>query len=533
MSPRKSNSKSKSRLFPKFKSKSGKARSKYFKIQIVLVAILLIFVAYLASYWISHGFSMGDNVVGTLDGFYMKIDSPLNNAIYTQGHMITFSGGSLGGTLRQAIIWNNEYNVGVPCNVVGTQFSVQIPGDRLLPGRHTFVVQGQNIDGAWSKTTSVDLVIMPSGDEGDTYVDWGEVPHYEQEPAGLFRPIIDIWTGIVGRVEQGTRFNDFNGDGIDDRLQSSPLSPRYNPLGLPIMFIIFILVVGLIIGLIVYYAYNYYKRKEYHRVKVAKRIASGKGTRDWYLKLASLPLTESRIGEKLTKAEQENIMLKKDLQSARSKIEFERSVLSSKIARLDERRKNLIRQRQELMHKLRSANSKGFSTYIDPRRRIGINPESRYNSLNSRTDAVKEQMNFSNDKSKIANQLAKLNHQMKVYDVEMRKMKARDDLMRYRKEDPKNVKGANWFERQIEKLNSEQDMLSDMYKYQLNRERMKREQDQKRFRDILQRLQREKNELKKEKNIRILIEPKGGGGNTNRNVRGVRYGRKKKQKNKR
>jgi hypothetical protein len=534
MSPRKYNSKNKSRLFPKFRSKSATKRSKYFKIQIVLISIILIFVAYMVSYWIGNGFSLGDNVIGKQDGFYMNIDSPLNEAVYTQGHTITFSGGSLGGTLRQTIIWNDAYNVGVPCNVIGTQFSVRIPGERLFPGRHTFVVQGQNIDGAWSKTSSVDIIIMPSGDGEDTYVDWGEVPHYAHEPTGLFRPIVDIWDGIVGRAEQGTRFNDFNGDGIDDRLQSSPLSPRHNPLGLPIMLIIFALLIAGIVALIVYYSFNHYKRKEYHRVRVARKISSDKSARDWYLKLASLPLTESKLGEKLSKAERENILLKKDLQSSHAKLAYERSILSSKVARLDERRKNLLQQRQNLINKLRNANTKSLSTYFDPRRHVGINPESKYNALDSRVNAVKKQMSFSEDKNKISEQLAKLNHKMQVYDVEMKKLRARDNLLKHIRDDPKDVKGSSWFARNIEGLKSEQNMLTDVYKYRLDNERIKREQDQKRFRDIVQKLEREKAELKKEKNIRILIEPKSGNRKSvkHQNNRGVDYGRTKKKKSK-
>jgi flagellar basal body-associated protein FliL len=532
MSPRnKKNSKNDSSndsLFSSIFNKPKKKRGPIFKIQVVLIVIILILVAYLFSYWIGNGFSIGDNIVGTDGGFYLKIDNPHSGAVYNQGEVIKFTGGSMGGTLRQAILWDDAHNVGVPCNVVGTRFSVSIPGERLSPGLHTLVVQGQGVDGGWSQKTSVDIKIMESGPGGDTTMDFGEHPLSEDQPEGLFAPIQDIWNGIIGQAEQGTGDNDLNGDNVDDRLQASFLSPRHNPFNLPLMVILLAVIIAILVALILYYAYNYHKRKQDYKQKMAENISSKKATREWYLKLAALPLSFTEVGKKLKQTRLEKAALEKNLQSAKSKLAHERVNLSSKIARLDERRKTLLAKQKMLMNDLKQNRYNNVKSIIDPRRVIG-RPGNRLEAVDGRKNVLSRRKQLNDKRHEMAKKLAEIRYRAKRYDIEQKKLRARKNRLQYEEQYPEDERGINWFDRQIKNLKYEQDRLSDTYNHQLELEKMKRRRDQETFKSILKRLEKEKERLKEEKQVNIMVKT-GNGSNRERKLPLSRFRKPPKNK---
>ena len=502
MSPRNlSNAKKKRKYFisSKLKSIFGK-KGAIGKIQIVLIIAIIILASFLATYWIGNGFSTEDNIIGTKGGFYLNIDSPLNGAVYTQGNNIDFRGGSLGGTLRQAILWDNDYNVGIPCNVIGTRFSVTIPGERLSPGLHTLVVQGQSVDGGWSEKTSVDIKIMEGG-SGSNTMDFGENT-IDNPPAGLFQPIIDIWNGITGQIEQGTGDNDLNGDNIDDRLQSSFLSPRYNPMNLPWMMIIIVLIIAGLLSLVVYYAFKYKKQNQYYKVRLAQNILSKPETRKWYTKLAVMPFRTKSVSEELMQTKQENLELKKKLGIIKSNVVKDRRNLLKKLDSMKDRRYKLLSQRQALIFKLREVNGFGGQGFFS---NLGSkNPD----SLSERKEDIRKTMELSDKRAKVSSNLNSLDYKMEEYNLEKEKLRLKDSLLRYRKENPEDAKGIRQYLKKISLLEAKQDMILDKYKKDIARANYERMQERKQFENIMEKIEKEKKELEKNKGVKILIVPK-------------------------
>ena len=88
-------------------------------IQYLAIVLIVVLIAFLAMYWMGNGFHLTDTIVSSSDDFYIRIDQPTSGSSFTQSHTFTIRGGSLGGTLSKVHIWDQAYNVGIPCNVLG------------------------------------------------------------------------------------------------------------------------------------------------------------------------------------------------------------------------------------------------------------------------------------------------------------------------------------------------------------------------------------------------------------------------------
>jgi hypothetical protein len=510
MSPRKSNNSNNIvRYSIKSKLNNSLKKKRYIsKVQVILVVIILVLVSFLAYYWIGNGFSLNDNIIGTNSSFHLNIDSPLNGAIYTQGNTIEFRGGSLGGTLRQAILWDADYNVGIPCNIIGTKFSVMIPAERLSVGDHTFVVQAQSIDGGWSQRTSVDVYIAEGGSGEESTMEFGESPYLDESPHGLFQPIYDIWDGIVGRVEQGTGDNDLNGDNIDDRLQSSFLSPRYNPMNLPLMLIIFFVIVACLICVAVFYLFKYKRKQQYYKTYIATKIASSPETRKWYTKLADMSFRRKEMADELFKSKKENVDLKRKLGVVQTSVTKDREKLVSKIDELNQKKYKLLSERQILMHQLRGNNARRISSFYNPGQLLNRSYDSRLSTLDSKKNNIGKTMSLIDRNSSVSKKLTSLEHEMQKHQLEREKLIAQENLLKHKRANPSDIKGIKYYLNRIAKLQAEQAYVSDKYREELKIVNRQRDMERKRFADIMKKLEREKEELKREKGVKILVVPK-------------------------
>lgn len=314
---------------------SGKKVRHLQTIQYLVIVLVIVLVAFLALYWAGNGFSLSDNVIGASNDFRISIDSPGQGSTFTQADTINVRGGSLGGTLSRVILWDQAYNVGIPCNVVATTFAVQIDASELSPGDHTLVLQAQSTDGRWSHPASVDIsIVAASSSTSPTYteVEGTETP-------GIFKPIYDIVDGISIQVEEGTGDNDLNGDNIDDRLQSSPLSPRYNAFNLPLMMIIIVIIIAVVIGLILYTYLKYVRIEKGTKIQLTRYMGETPERRSWYLRLRSM---EPEVVE-----------------AKYSQLRQKEKKLKHAYEQFKDRHQSLINQQQQLQRQLAEQSRKG------------------------------------------------------------------------------------------------------------------------------------------------------------------------------
>lgn len=273
--------------------------SSYFRtIQIVAVVLIVILIGFLVMYWVGNGFSFSDSVLFNAEDFYISVDTPASGSIYTPSDTISIRGGSLGGMLQKVHLWDQAYNVGVPCNVVGTTFAIELQPGTLSAGPHTLIFQAQAVDGRWSEPTSIDISISDPIDEGV-----GDTMGIEDTTPGLFQPIFDIVDGISISADEGTGDNDLNGDNIDDRLQTSFVSPRYNAFNLPLLLILIVIVVAILIVFLARRIFSY--RRETFEERLQHK-------RDKLLQKSKL--REQKMQAKL---EKEHMDLQKKLAQAR------------------------------------------------------------------------------------------------------------------------------------------------------------------------------------------------------------------------
>jgi hypothetical protein len=476
-----------------------------FIIEIVCIVAALVFGSFLVLYWVGNGFSTNDNILGINDGFYIRIDTPTPGSEFSQGNTIYIKGGSLGGALSQAIIWDTEYNVGAPCGVSATQFSYAIFPNHISFGKHTIGVQAQNVNGEWSQITYVEFEIKSGG--------LLTPPNYPTVPAstipGLFQPLVDIWNGIIGHTEQGTGDNDLNGDNIDDRLQTSPFTPRYNPFNLPITLIIIVILIIIVAIVIAILLLRYLKQRGEYKMQMAKYIAASPKRRDWYLHLKAI--TDKKQSK---------------------------SVIIGRLNFLRKREQTILQKQEDLGRKQTGVRPKPFFDFGT----IGRSMQNRLVRLSEREQNIKKAHANKIRESNLIQQLEFVRHNMRVEQLENNKFVLQNQLLKIQR--AKSLRGSNfnWFARRLAAIEAEQKQLKDQYRYQMQQEREKRNEERERFSSILTDLNKEKKQLANQKAVKILIVPKErpqpriffvpkrqvGIGNNMEN-RGMTYGRRKKK----
>jgi hypothetical protein len=149
--------------------------------------------------------------------------------------------------------------------------------------------------------------------------------------APIFRPIEDIVRGLSVQVAEGTAANDLNGNNIDDRFESNPISPRYNPFNLPLSFLLIFIVLGGIIIVLARYGYSYMQRRQIQRNQMAQRIVTNPQSRQWYLQLKALT----------------NKQLRDEVAKEKATLRMERVRMESKVAKLEAERERLLQEKEE------------------------------------------------------------------------------------------------------------------------------------------------------------------------------------------
>ena len=294
------------------------------RIEIGLLVILIVIVAFLGMYWIGNGFDI--NVVGESTSFFINIDSPNEMERFYAGEQIPCYGGVVGDTLAKVNVWDTSYNVPVPCTVTPTKWGVTFYATDFSPGFHTLAVQAQGSTGQWSRVATVTVEVRGTANVTRSYMSDQFGPL-----APIFRPIEDIVKGLSVHTEEGTAANDLNGNNIDDRFESNPVSPRYNPFNLPLSFILVFIVLCIVILIIARFLYSYMRRRQILRDMMAKRIVENPQRRQWYLQLKALA----------------NRQLRDQLSKERASIRAERVRLNEKVSRLESERERLLQEKEE------------------------------------------------------------------------------------------------------------------------------------------------------------------------------------------
>jgi uncharacterized membrane protein len=503
------NLKKKQNLASSFKSKlalqlHGKNRT-LFLIELVCIVAALVLISFLAIYWGGNGFSTADNILGEKGDFLIRIDTPTPGSEFSQGNNIYIRGGSLGGTLTKVIVWDTQYNVGAPCAVAGTQFSYCIFPNHISLGKHTIAIQAQNANGEWSQIAYTDIIIQSGGLINREFpsVPPSTIPN-------MFQPIIDIWNGITMHTEQGTGDNDLNGDNVDDRLQTSPFTPRNNPFNLPVTMIIIVVMILIIIIVLVFLFMKYLKQRNEYKSQMAKYIAADPSRRDWYLRLKSIT----------------------------AKTEASSSI-SRKLRFLKKKEEGII-QKQRGLRPVQTRPRFGFAS-------IGRSIQNRMAGLQYRQQNIRMAHQARIRESQLTQQLNSVRHNMALMQLENNKASLQNKLIQLKRSDSLGGSNYKWFARKLASIQAHQQQLKEQHRREMEMERIQRDKERERFVNILNKLEKNKTDLTQQKSIKILIVPKESERPRvpyrppqqrpvrqfiGMNNRGIAYGRRKKSKRK-
>jgi len=241
---------------------------KHKRFWLIIAAILLSIAVILV------GTSMYANNFALFQGkqFYITITEPHENQVFYEHTYFSISGYALGKPVSKVYVWDKDYNVGLLCGVAANHFNKEFYTDDFSEGKHTLCVQAVSTDGTLSNVATVTIEIRkptvtvstPEGYMSDSL----------PSPLGtIFRPVEVAARQVIILVSGGTDPEDLNGDNIPDVYQMSPVSPPYNPYGIPVTFTLIAIGLLVIIVLIVYViekmVSTYVIKKYEHEEKVA------------------------------------------------------------------------------------------------------------------------------------------------------------------------------------------------------------------------------------------------------------------------
>lgn len=353
----------------------AKKRVHIFALQIILIVFLVILSAFLASYWIGNGFSTNDNIVGVSNTFLISLDSPKDGSSYMSWQKIVVSGGVIGGIIDRVTVWNQDYNVGVPAGVTATKFGLEFNAKDFSEGSHILCVQARSTEGEWSEIATVSISVDLDG-APPTYPDV-----YEMPVIGVFKPVVDFFNGIVGRSEAGVGDNDLNGNNINDLFETSPITPRHNPMNVAMTNVLSFAFIALLFSLVAYLVYRYNKQRHETKAYLAKYITTEPEARSWYLGLTSLRGKQEELKRQLLSLKQRE----KDLLRIQRRLETKQE-MTLKQREYDRRRfidmmKKLEREKKEIEQR------KGVKIMISPKLKDGEKRISKQRAL-ERTGVV-------------------------------------------------------------------------------------------------------------------------------------------------
>ena len=261
-------------------------RSKGATIGLIVVSIVILF---LLSYYAGNGWHIGsDYIINTSEEIRVVIDSPGDQEVFYDGDNIEVTGSVWGAVGEQVLVWDDRYNIPLEASIAASRYGIELYADDLSVGYHTLCVQAMSTEGKWTAVRTV--TIEKKGTPLWHYESWSE--NNLPGPLGvIFRPVEEILKGCIVLVSGGTDPMDLNGDNIDDRLQQSPVPPRYNPLNLPMSgLIIFTLIILVVLVLIFYVVRPYIKYKQ----RREKEIRRSPEQRTWVMDIEALKNKELR-----------------------------------------------------------------------------------------------------------------------------------------------------------------------------------------------------------------------------------------------
>jgi len=293
------------------KLKQLKRKHKFLTIALIAVAIVLVT---LLSYYAVNGFSANDLFFNEHESVKLMVSKPSEGQSFYDGDSITVSGSMWGGIPNKVYVWDERYNVPIPCPVVASNFGVELYANDLSQGTHVLCFQGQATDGRWTPVQRISIEKVGSTQQSWIYMGGQKTfveTYFPQPLAIIFRPVEQILVQTVVLITGGTSEDDLNGDNIPDELQQSPVSPRHNPMNVPMSALI---VYGLIIFVIIILILAIIKPYLEHRQK----LEATPGYRQHQFKMRSL-LNQKLRGE-LSKERARRKLLEKKMAEENKKV---------------------------------------------------------------------------------------------------------------------------------------------------------------------------------------------------------------------
>lgn len=287
--------------------------SKKYTIGIIITSIVLLF---LLGYYVGNGFSINDAIINTHNDCRIILNEPSNGDIYYNYDEIEISGMMWGGIPKKVLAWDDRYNVPLSCIISTSSFGLSVTATDISEGSHVICVQGQTTDGRWTEVQSV--TIQKRG----TYFDaTGQVKPQSwietvlPEPiATIFRPVEDVLSSVVVYVTGGTSEDDLNGDNVPDEMQQSPVSPRQNPMNVPLSIIIIFSLIVIIVIILIFYVIKPYLEHRYMREEEIRRSPE---QREWALKMQKKK--DQKLQQKLSAEKRKRIKAQRELEEERKK----------------------------------------------------------------------------------------------------------------------------------------------------------------------------------------------------------------------
>lgn len=269
----------------KFRKRSG--QKKVFSLRLTKKVIALYAILFTAFFVCLAIFVTGGGLSES-QTFTLSFITPTEGETFTDGN-VYISGDAIGGVIKNVVVWDQKYNVGMPANIGINLWNINIPVNLFSKGTHVICVKAESTDGRWSPVICRTINTNPT-----TYK---EATGYIADtlPAGfgmIFKPAEVVGRSVVVLVSGGTASDDQNGDNIPDQFQQSPVSPNYNPSNVPIlMSLVFVAIIVLLI-VSIFGVKEYLSRRE-ERIKTVQTSPEY-----WKLQESKLRFARTKINAK-------------------------------------------------------------------------------------------------------------------------------------------------------------------------------------------------------------------------------------------
>ena len=280
---------------------------------IVLIIIILFFILF---YYMGNGFNANDNMVTTSDDCRVMLWEPGDGDVFYSSDNIEISGSMWGGIPNKVLVWDERYNIPLNCMISASTFGISVNSADISEGNHVLCVQGQTTDGRW---TSVERVTVQKRGQyfdstGQVFVRTWSESFFPEPIATIFRPVEEVLSSVVVYITGGTSDDDLNGDNIPDELEQSPVTPRHNPMNVPLSIIIVFALLILVIIVVIFYVIRPYLQHRYAR---EREIMRSPEQREYMLKMQKSK--DEQLAKKLSIEKNKRITAERKLHEEQKK----------------------------------------------------------------------------------------------------------------------------------------------------------------------------------------------------------------------